>query len=151
MELLPAFSLYRIVYEFSQSVLVGKYMNSPGIQWIDMRDPQNGLAGVLTIMILEWFLFLLSAFYLDRFGSLKNVMRKVAVLVRTRIDGNRFQAAQQQNTQLQEHRASVEMERTDVIKEVCSALFCCTLSFINFKSLLRYQGSLIYRLKNYHG
>ncbi|KAG2649449.1 hypothetical protein PVAP13_1NG542900 [Panicum virgatum] len=117
MELLPAFSLYRIVYEFSQSVLVGKYMTSSGIQWIDMRDPKNGLAGVLTIMILEWFLFLLSAFYLDRFGSLKNVMRKVAVLVRTRIDGNRFQAAQQQNTQLQEHRASVEMERTDVIKE----------------------------------
>ena len=151
MELLPAFSLYRIVYEFSQSVLVGKYMTSSGIQWIDMRDPQNGLAGVLTIMILEWFLFLLSAFYLDHFGSLKNVMRKVAVLVRTRIDGSRFQAAQQQNTQLQEHRASVEMERTDVIKEVCSALFCCTLSFINFKSLLRYQRSLIYRLKNYHG
>jgi len=117
MELLPAFSLYRFVYEFSQSVLVGKYMNSPGIQWIDMRDPQNGLAGVLTIMILEWFLFLLSAFYLDHFGSLKNVMRKVAVLVRTRIDGSRFQAAQQQNTQLQEYRASVEMERTDVIKE----------------------------------
>ena len=151
MELLPAFSLYRIVYEFSQSVLVGKYMTSSGIQWIDMRDPKNGLAGVLTIMILEWFLFLLSAFYLDHFGSLKNVMRKVAVLVRTRIDGSRFQAAQQQNTQLQEYRASVEMERTDVIKEVCSALFCCTLSFINFKSLLRYQGSLIYRLKNYHG
>ena len=150
MELLPAFSLYRIVYEFSQSVLVGKYMTSSGIQWIDMRDPQNGLAGVLTIMILEWFLFLLSAFYLDHFGSLKNVMRKVAVLVRTRIDGSRFQAAQQQNTQLQEYRASVEMERTDVIKEVCSALFCCTLSFINFKSLLRYQRSLIYSLKSYH-
>ena len=150
MELLPAFSLYRIVYEFSQSVLVGKYMTSSGIQWIDMRDPKNGLAGVLTIMILEWFLFLLSAFYLDHFGSLKNVMRKVAVLVRTRIDGSRFQAAQQQNTQLQEYRASVEMERTDVIKEVCSALFCCTLSFINFKSLLRYQRSLIYSLKSYH-
>ncbi|PAN04686.2 hypothetical protein PAHAL_1G084200 [Panicum hallii] len=117
MELLPAFSLYRIVYEFSQSVLVGRYTTSSGIHWIDMGDPKNGLAGVLTIMILEWFLFLLSAFYLDRFGSLKTVMRKVAVLVRTRIDGNRFQAAHQQNAQLQEYRASVEMERTDVVKE----------------------------------
>jgi hypothetical protein len=122
MELLPAFSLYRIVYEFSQSVLVGRYTTSSGIHWIDMGDPKNGLAGVLTIMILEWFLFLLSAFYLDRFGSLKTVMRKVAVLVRTRIDGNRFQAAHQQNAQLQEYRASVEMERTDVVKEVCSAV-----------------------------
>ncbi|OEL29286.1 ABC transporter A family member 8 [Dichanthelium oligosanthes] len=117
MELLPAFSLYRIVYEFSQSILAGRYVTSSGIQWIDMTDPKNGLAGVLTIMILEWFLFLLFAFYLDHFGSLKNGIRKAAVLVRSHIDGNHFQAAQQQNTQLQEFRASVEMERTDVIKE----------------------------------
>ncbi|RCV04910.1 hypothetical protein SETIT_1G039400v2 [Setaria italica] len=117
MELLPAFSLYRIIYEFSQSLRVENYMTSSGIQWIDMSDPKNGLAGVLTIMILEWFLFLLSAFYLDHFGSLRNGTRKAAVLVRTCIDGNRFQAVQQQNTQLQEFRASVEMERTDVIKE----------------------------------
>ncbi|CAN6277951.1 unnamed protein product [Urochloa humidicola] len=117
MELLPAFSLYRIVYEFSQPLLVENYMASSGIQWIDMSDPDNGLAGVLTIMILEWFLFLLSAFYLDHFGSLRNGMRKAAVLVRTCKDGDRFQAAQQQNTQLQEFTASVEIERPDVINE----------------------------------
>ncbi|CAL5059517.1 unnamed protein product [Urochloa decumbens] len=118
MELLPAFSLYRIVYEFYLPLLVDNYnMASSGIQWIDMSDPDNGLAGVLTIMILEWFLFLLSAFYLDHFGSLRNGMRKAAVLVRTHIHGGRFQAAQQQNTQLQEFTASVDIERTDVINE----------------------------------
>ncbi|CAO2038070.1 unnamed protein product [Urochloa humidicola] len=117
MELLPAFSLYRFVYEFSQPLMFENYMASSGIQWIDMSDPDNGLAGVLTIMILEWFLFLLSAFCLDHFGSLRNVIRKAAVLVRTHIDGGRSQAAQQQNAQLQEFTASVDIERTDVINE----------------------------------
>lgn len=132
MELLPAFSLYRVVYEFSQSILAGRYMASSGIQCVDLSDPTNGLAGVLTIMILEWFLFLLSAFYLDRFGSLTNGIRRLALLVRSWIVRKHFQAAQQQNTQLQEFRASIEVERADVIKEVCSALFCSytSLSFI---------------------
>ncbi|CAO2045035.1 unnamed protein product [Urochloa humidicola] len=117
MELLPAFSLYRFVYEFSQPLMFENYMASSGIQWMDMSDPDNGLAGVLTIMILEWLLFLLYAFFLDHFGSLRNGIRKAAVLVRTHINGGRFQAAQQQNTQLQEFTASVDIERTDVINE----------------------------------
>lgn len=72
MELLPAFSLYRIVYEFSQFARLGNYMASLGIQWTDMSDPENGLAGVLTIMVLEWFVFLLLAFYLDHFRSFQD-------------------------------------------------------------------------------
>ncbi|KAL6888886.1 hypothetical protein ACP4OV_009912 [Aristida adscensionis] len=117
MELLPAFSLYRIVYEFSQSSRLGNDMASSGIQWIDMNDPENGMASVLTIMVLEWFLFLLFAFYLDHFGSFQNGLRRAAVLFRSCFGGNRFQAAQEQNIQLPEFNASVEMERTDVIKE----------------------------------
>jgi len=117
MELLPAFSLYRIVYEFSRFEWLGNYMAFSGIQWTDMTNPENGLAGVLTIMVLEWFVFLLFTFYLDRFCSFKDGMRKAAVFVRSRINGNHVETAQQQNIQLQEFRASVEMERTDVIKE----------------------------------
>ncbi|KAJ1278484.1 hypothetical protein BS78_04G083100 [Paspalum vaginatum] len=116
MELLPAFSLYRIVYELSQSTWAGSYMVSSGIRWTDLNDPRNGLAGVLTIMVIEWFVFLLVTFNLDHFGSFQNGMRKVAALVYSRINGNHFQAAQQ-NIQLQEFGASVEMERADVIKE----------------------------------
>ncbi|XP_062223734.1 ABC transporter A family member 8-like [Phragmites australis] len=116
MELLPAFSLYRIVYEFSQAALLGNYMASSGMQWIDMSDPKNGMASVLTIMVLEWLLFLLLAFYLDHFGSLQNGLRKATAHFRSRLDRNCFQAAQQQNVQLQEFRG-VEMERADVIKE----------------------------------
>ncbi|CAD6251450.1 unnamed protein product [Miscanthus lutarioriparius] len=117
MELLPAFSLYRIVYEFSRFERLGNYMAFLGIQWTDMTNPENGLAGVLTIMVLEWFVFLLLTFYLDHFHSFKDGMKKAAVFVRSRINGNHVETAQQQNIQLQEFRASVELERTDVIKE----------------------------------
>ncbi|TVU33005.1 hypothetical protein EJB05_24777 [Eragrostis curvula] len=117
MELVPAFSLYRIVYEFSQSVLLRNFIPSSGMQWIDLSDPKNGMTSVLTIMVLEWFLFLLVAFYLDRFGSFQNGIRKAAAIFRSRLDGNSSQAAQNQNIQLPEFKASVEMDRTDIIKE----------------------------------
>ncbi|VAI57059.1 unnamed protein product [Triticum turgidum subsp. durum] len=75
------------------------------------------MASVLTIMILEWILFLLLSFYLDHFGSFQSGIRKAVLLLHSRRAGNRSQSAQQQTTQIQEFEASVEMERTDVIKE----------------------------------
>ena len=140
MELLPAFSLYRIVYEFSRFERHGNYMASSGIQWTDMTNPENGLAGVLIIMVLEWFVFLLLTFYLDHFHSFKDGMKKAAVFVRSRINGNHVETAQQQNIQLQEFIASVELERTDVIKEVCSALFFGTLPSFFLVFLERASG-----------
>uniref|UniRef100_A0A0E0CHR9 ABC transporter domain-containing protein n=1 Tax=Oryza meridionalis TaxID=40149 RepID=A0A0E0CHR9_9ORYZ len=91
-------------------------MNSSGMKWVDLNDPKNGMISVLTIMVLEWFLFLLLAFYLDHFGSFQNGIRKAAVLFHSRIDKNRFQATQQ-TIQLQEFKASADNEKTDVIKE----------------------------------
>uniref|UniRef100_A0A0E0JX86 ABC transporter domain-containing protein n=1 Tax=Oryza punctata TaxID=4537 RepID=A0A0E0JX86_ORYPU len=116
LELFPAFSLYRIIYEFAQSALLGNYMNSSGMKWVDLNDPKNGMRSVLTIMVLEWFLFLLLAFYLDHFGSFQNGIRKAAVLFHSRIDKNRFQATQH-TIQFQEFKASADNEKTDVIKE----------------------------------
>ncbi|XP_052143913.1 ABC transporter A family member 8-like [Oryza glaberrima] len=116
LELFPAFSLYRIIYEFAQSALLGNYMNSSGMKWVDLNDPKNGMRSVLTIMVLEWFLFLSLAFYLDHFGSFQNGIRKAAVLFHSRVDKNRFQATQH-NIQLQEFKASADNEKTDVIKE----------------------------------
>lgn len=94
-------------------------MNSSGMKWVDLNDPKNGMRSVLTIMVLEWFLFLSLAFYLDHFGSFQNGIRKAAVLFHSRVDKNRFQATQH-NIQLQEFKASADNEKTDVIKEVCS-------------------------------
>lgn len=75
------------------------------------------MSDVLTIMVLEWFMFLLLAFCLDKFGSFRSGIRKVAIVFRSRLDGKSFQAAQQQTIQLQEFNTSVEMERTDIIRE----------------------------------
>ncbi|EMS54307.1 ABC transporter A family member 7 [Triticum urartu] len=117
LELFPPFSLYRIVYEFSQSALLVSQIDRTGMQWSDLNDPKNGMASVLTIMVLEWILFLLLSFYLDHFGSFQSGIRKAVLLLHSRRAGNRSQSAQQQTTQIQEFNASVEMERTDVIKE----------------------------------
>lgn len=117
LELFPAFSLYRILYEFAQSALLVRSMGSMGMQWSDLSDPKNGMTSVLTVMVLEWLLFLLLAFYLDHFGSFQNGIIKAATLIRSRTGGNRSQAAQQQTIQLQEFSASVEMEKADVIEE----------------------------------
>ncbi|KAF0936072.1 hypothetical protein E2562_038568 [Oryza meyeriana var. granulata] len=116
LEFFPAFSLYRVIHEFAQSALLENYMNSYGMNWIDLNDPKNRMRVVLTIMVLEWFLFLLLAFYLDQFGSFQNGIRKAAVLFHSHIDKNRCQATQQ-TIQLQEFKASADNEKTDVIKE----------------------------------
>uniref|UniRef100_A0A0D9VDM7 ABC transporter domain-containing protein n=1 Tax=Leersia perrieri TaxID=77586 RepID=A0A0D9VDM7_9ORYZ len=109
LELFPAFSLYRIIYEFAQSALLENNMNSSGMKWIDLNDPKNGMRSVLIIMVLEWFLFLLLAFYLDHFGSFQNGIRKAAVLFHSHID--------KKTIQLQEFKASADNEKADVIKE----------------------------------
>lgn len=117
LELFPPFSLYRIVYEFSQSALLVSDMGSTGMQWSDLSDTKNGMRSVLTIMILEWILFMLLSFYLDHFGSVQNGIRKALLLLHSHRAAKRSSAAQQQTVQIQEFKASVEMERADVIKE----------------------------------
>lgn len=117
LELFPPFSLYRIVYEFSQSALLVSDMGSTGMQWSDLSDTKNGMRSVLTIMILEWILFMLLSFYLDHFGSVQNGIRKALLLLHSHWAAKRSSAAQQQTVQIQEFKASVEMERADVIKE----------------------------------
>uniref|UniRef100_A0ACD5YPS3 Uncharacterized protein n=1 Tax=Avena sativa TaxID=4498 RepID=A0ACD5YPS3_AVESA len=117
LELFPPFSLYRIVYEFSQSALLVSDMGSTGMQWSDLSDTKNGMRSVLTIMILEWMLFMLLSFYLDHFGSFQNGIRKAVLLLRSHRAAKRSSAAQQQTVQIQEFKASVEMEKADVIKE----------------------------------
>ncbi|KAI5074522.1 hypothetical protein GOP47_0010483 [Adiantum capillus-veneris] len=66
MELLPGFSLYRGLLEFSQYAFIGNYKGTSGIQWSNLNDPENGLKTVMSIMAVEWLLFLLIAFYLDQ-------------------------------------------------------------------------------------
>jgi hypothetical protein len=66
MELLPPFSLYRGLWEFSQYSFIGNYKGTKGMEWTNLSDSQNGMKVVLSIMAVEWALFLLLAYYLDQ-------------------------------------------------------------------------------------
>ncbi|KAK4766653.1 hypothetical protein SAY87_008295 [Trapa incisa] len=69
MELYPGFSLYRGLYEFAQYSFNGNYMGTKGMQWSDLSDSSNGMKDVLVIMIVEWLLVLLVAYYIDQVAS----------------------------------------------------------------------------------
>ncbi|CAL9114054.1 unnamed protein product, partial [Musa textilis] len=66
MELIPGFSLYRGLYELSRYSFEGDEMGTSGMQWGHLNDMQNGMKDVLTVMFVEWLVFLLVAFYLDQ-------------------------------------------------------------------------------------
>ncbi|KAJ3683353.1 hypothetical protein LUZ60_013580 [Juncus effusus] len=72
MELIPGFSLFRGLYEFAQYAFIGISMNTKGMKWSDLSDPQNGMKDVLVIMAVEWVVLLPLAFYLDQLSFRKN-------------------------------------------------------------------------------
>jgi len=117
MEFFPPFSLYRIIYEFSLPPSPFYRTDFSGIQWGDLSDRKNGMKEILIIMAFEWVTFLLLTFFLDEFGTLRNGIRKMVSVSHSSVDGN-SQASQKQTIQLQESEYSVEMDRTDVLREV---------------------------------
>lgn len=72
MELLPGFALYRGLYEFSQYSIIGYNEGPRGMQWKNLRDPENGLGQVIAIMLTEWILIMPVSYYLDRLIYARN-------------------------------------------------------------------------------
>ena len=72
MELLPGFALYRGLYEFSQYSITGYNQGTKGMQWKNLRDPENGVCQVITIMLTEWILIMPLSYYLDRLMNSRN-------------------------------------------------------------------------------
>nr|DAD21804.1 TPA_asm: hypothetical protein HUJ06_023267 [Nelumbo nucifera] len=66
MELMPGFSLYRVLYELSQSSLAGHHLGTHGMKWEDLRNPNNGMWGTLIIMTLEWWGLLVVSYLMDQ-------------------------------------------------------------------------------------
>uniref|UniRef100_A0A6V7QRK7 ABC transporter domain-containing protein n=1 Tax=Ananas comosus var. bracteatus TaxID=296719 RepID=A0A6V7QRK7_ANACO len=65
MEMFPAFSLYRGLYELLNYASRGNsFFTSAsglsGMQWKDLNDRENGMKDVLFLMLLEWLLLLLA-------------------------------------------------------------------------------------------
>ncbi|CAN6237534.1 unnamed protein product [Urochloa humidicola] len=108
LEFFPPFSLYRIIYELSPPPATGFYSDFSGVQLGDLSDPENGILVLLIIMVLEWATFLFLTLYLDDFGCFQNGIRKL--VTGSRPDGRL-------STQPQEFEASIEIDRTDIMRE----------------------------------
>ncbi|KAK9805638.1 hypothetical protein WJX72_009637 [[Myrmecia] bisecta] len=65
-EIIPAFALYRGLYEFAQYAFRGSYQNATGLTFARLSDHKNGMPVVLIIMAVEWLVFLPLAWYLEK-------------------------------------------------------------------------------------
>ncbi|CAA7031234.1 unnamed protein product [Microthlaspi erraticum] len=110
MELFPGFSLYRGLYEFSQFAFLGNLRGTGGMKWKDFSD--SAMDEVFSIIIVEWFVTLIAAYYIDKISSsgkdllffLKNPFKKTPSLRRPSL-------------QRQGSKVFVEMDKPDVTQE----------------------------------
>ncbi|CAL9128172.1 unnamed protein product [Musa textilis] len=115
MELVPGFSLYRGLFEFSQYSFSGDYMGTSGMKWGDLNDSQNGMKAVLIIMFVEWLVLLLVAFYLDQ--VIGGGIRKDPFFFLHYFQKKSSVSQRKPSFQRQGSKVSVEMERPDVSQE----------------------------------
>uniref|UniRef100_A0A453FZP1 ABC transporter domain-containing protein n=1 Tax=Aegilops tauschii subsp. strangulata TaxID=200361 RepID=A0A453FZP1_AEGTS len=74
MQMIPGFSLYRGLYEFS--AFSGNENGTGGMKWANLSDPVNGMRTILIIMVIEWAILLPLAFYFDNVSLLDGRLRK---------------------------------------------------------------------------
>lgn len=120
MELIPAFSLFRGLYEFGQYSFIGNYMGTSGMQWKNLNDSENGMKEVLIIMGVEWCLLLLFSYYLDKLISVGNRSEKNPLLFLQLLRNKIKLTFTRQNQQGQDSKVVIEVEKPDVIREVGS-------------------------------
>lgn len=104
MEVYPGFSLYRGLYEFSEYALHRR----EGMKWKDFSD--SGMDEVFYIIIVEWFVSLIAAYYIDKISSSG---KKPFFFLK-----NPFKFLPRPILQKQGCQVSVEMEKLDVAQEV---------------------------------
>ena len=109
MELYPGFSLYRGLYEFAQFAFQGNLRGADGMKWKDFSD--SAMDEVFYIIIIEWFVSLIAAYYIDKISSSgKDPLFFLK---------NPFKFLPRPSLQKQGSVVSVEMEKLDVAQEVC--------------------------------
>ncbi|CAN8278116.1 unnamed protein product [Cochlearia groenlandica] len=108
MELYPGFSLYRGLYELSQSAFEGDYRGVDGMRWRDFDN--NGMKEVTCIMLIEWLLLLAFAYYIDQI----TYSRKHPLFFYLQNSSKKKQHHSYDN---QISKVVVEMEKPDVYQE----------------------------------
>lgn len=147
LELYPGFSLYRGLYEFAQYAFNGNYMGTDGMRWGDLSDSNNGMREVFIIMVVEWFLVLLFAYYVDQ--AVSSGTGKGTFFCLQRFRKKKLSSFRMRSLRRQGSKVSIEMEKPDVGQEVT---FSCTLTYIlNFHcwfSIWRLSVSRSFRWKH---
>ncbi|TVT96654.1 hypothetical protein EJB05_58124 [Eragrostis curvula] len=115
LEIIPAFSLYRGLYELGQYASRASETGNPGMRWSDLNDHTNGMRDVLIIIILEWLVLLPVAYYLDHASSvghrpsslsvLKRLLKKDPTRRRITVNG------------VADNDVQIEMEKPDISQE----------------------------------
>ncbi|KAF8046380.1 hypothetical protein N665_3755s0001 [Sinapis alba] len=103
MEMYPGFSLYRGLYEFSEYALNRR----DGMTWDDFSD--SSMDEVFYIIIIEWFVSLIAAYYIDKISS--SGKDPLFFLKKP------FKFLPRPSLQKQGSAVSVEMEKLDVAQE----------------------------------
>jgi ABC-type transport system involved in multi-copper enzyme maturation permease subunit len=70
LELIPAFSLFRGLYEMSGYAFYASYQGTGGLTFADFSDDANGMPEILIIMTVEFLVFMALAWYLEQVRAL---------------------------------------------------------------------------------
>ena len=66
MQLLPAFALFRGLYELAQYAFLADRTGGKGLTWDKLLDEECGMLQVWFILVIEWALFPLIAYYIEQ-------------------------------------------------------------------------------------
>lgn len=109
MELYPGFSLYRGLLE------LGLYASIGGLKWNRVSKGKSAMREVLIIIVLEWLVVLLVAYYIDQtFAAGSCVPKNLLFFLK------RFRS--RSNPQKHASKAHVQLDKPDVQKEVSDGI-----------------------------
>ncbi|CAE6075406.1 unnamed protein product [Arabidopsis arenosa] len=112
MELYPGFSLYRGLYEFAQNAYQGSLNGKDEMKWKYFSDSE--MDEVFYIIIVEWFIALIAAYYIDKISSSG---KDPLFFLKIHNPFQKYLSPQKPSLQKQVSAVSVEMEKLDVIQE----------------------------------
>ncbi len=102
--------------------------NTKGMEWQNLNDPLNGMKTVLGIMVVEWLVFLIIAYYFEQvIASGSGVKKHPLYFLKFLYRGNKEKDVQTKNLLVPNEETNIEMDRPDVAQEVCVMLlmFLC--------------------------
>ncbi|KAM3191967.1 hypothetical protein ACQJBY_069292 [Aegilops geniculata] len=115
LEIIPAFSLYRGLYELSQYAIRASETGNPGMRWSDLNDHTNGMRDVMIIIIVEWLVLLPVAYYFDYAASVGNSSGLLSIIKRLLRKNPTWRRIAV--NEVADNDVHVEMEKLDIIKE----------------------------------